>query len=159
MVTACEDNLFSQRDRALLLLGCAMALRRSEFVAIDIANLQIVSEGARMTIRHSKTDEEAAGEMNGVVRIASVLCLLAAVQAWLSAAGITEGRLFRRINRHGHPGAALSGQGRQSAAPWWYPAHLGVGGLERRALRGRALALQAGADTSAAPLWRRCWVR
>jgi len=110
MVRACEDSLLGARDRALLLLGYAAALRRSEIVALDLADLQIVAEGLRVTLRRSKTDQEAAGETIGVVRTGSATCPVAAVQAWLTAAGITEGRLFRRVNRHGRVGVGLTDQ-------------------------------------------------
>ena len=46
------------RDRALRLLGCAGAFRRSEFVALDVADVEEVPERLRVTIRHGKTDQE-----------------------------------------------------------------------------------------------------
>jgi hypothetical protein len=52
----------------------------------------------------------AAGEVIGVVRTGSATCPVAAVQAWQAAVNITEGWLFRRINRHGRLGAALIDQ-------------------------------------------------
>ncbi|MGK7871734.1 integrase, partial [Falsiroseomonas sp. E2-1-a20] len=41
------------RDRALLLVGFAAALRRSELVALDLADLRHVSEGLVLTLRRS----------------------------------------------------------------------------------------------------------
>jgi integrase len=43
------------RDRALLLLGFAGALRRSELVGLDITE---DSDGLRLVLRRSKTDQE-----------------------------------------------------------------------------------------------------
>ncbi len=47
-----------QRDRALLLLGFAGALRRSELVALDLVHLKLSDEGFVVTIAKSKTDQE-----------------------------------------------------------------------------------------------------
>ncbi|QDL37936.1 hypothetical protein EUB48_12115 [Rhodoferax sediminis] len=49
------------RDRALLLLGFAAALRRSELVALNVEDLQFVREGMIVCLRRSKTDPEAVG--------------------------------------------------------------------------------------------------
>lgn len=55
---AAPDMLGSLRDRALLLLGFAGALRRSELVALDVADLAECDEGLRIYIRRGKTDQE-----------------------------------------------------------------------------------------------------
>ncbi len=47
------------RDRALLLLGFATAMRRSELAALDVADVEFVVKGMLLTIRRSKTDQEA----------------------------------------------------------------------------------------------------
>lgn len=54
--------------------------------ALNLGDLQIVREGARVTFRCSKTDQEAAGETIGVVRTGSFACLEAAMLAWLAVA-------------------------------------------------------------------------
>ena len=55
-------GLKGQRDRALLLLGFAGAFRRSELVALDIEDIEETADGMKVTIRHSKTDQEGAGQ-------------------------------------------------------------------------------------------------
>ena len=45
------------RDRALLLLGFAGALRRSELVALDVEHLRARREGLAVLIATSKTDQ------------------------------------------------------------------------------------------------------
>ncbi len=45
------DGTRSIRDRAILALGLGSALRRSELVALDLADCELVKEGARLTIR------------------------------------------------------------------------------------------------------------
>ena len=98
MVAPHGRSLAKLRDRALLLIGFAGAFRRSELVALDLADIEETSEGLRITIRQSKTDQEAEGQTIAIVR-GSVACPVEALKAWLAAAGITGGPLFRPINK------------------------------------------------------------
>jgi integrase len=84
-----------------LLLGFAGAFRRSELVALNVADVEEVPEGLRVTIRHGKTDQESLGAVIAIIR-GEVACPVTALQAWLQAAEITEGPLFRPIRRGGH---------------------------------------------------------
>ena len=100
MLDHVPDTLTGKRDRALLLLGFACALRRSELVALQVADLEHTSGGLRVTIRRSKTDQEGRGQTVGVP-IGGKLLVADRVAAWIQAAGITAGPIFRPINRHG----------------------------------------------------------
>jgi site-specific recombinase XerD len=93
-------DLRGLRDRALLLLGFAAALRRSELVALDVSDLEETAEGLHIHIRGSKTDQEGAGDFVSIPH-GSRLRPVAAVKAWLQAAGITEGPIFRSIKKGG----------------------------------------------------------
>ena len=53
------QDLRGLRDRPLILLGFAGALRRSELVALDVCDLEETAEGLLVHIRTSKTDQEA----------------------------------------------------------------------------------------------------
>ena len=55
------DSLSGIRDRALLLAGYTGGLRRSELAALAVEDLAWVSEGAVLTLRRSKTDQEGQG--------------------------------------------------------------------------------------------------
>jgi site-specific recombinase XerD len=94
-------TLAGQRDRALLLLGFAAALRRSELVALDVEDLEFdTARGLVLTIGKSKTDQERAGAQVGVPYArARHRCAVRALQAWLHAAGIHRGPVFRRMRR------------------------------------------------------------
>jgi site-specific recombinase XerD len=100
MVTQAPNNLKGLRDRALLLLGFAGAFRRSELVALDVADLQFCDGGLRVTIRKSKTDQEGQGATIAIAR-GSTACPVDAARAWIMATGITEGPLFRPVTRTG----------------------------------------------------------
>ena len=97
------DTLAGKRDRALLLIGFYSAGRRSEVVALDVADLEEDADGLRLTIRRSKTDQEGEGTLKGVPRKADAdLCPVRTLAAWLVAAGITSGPIFRRFDRWGN---------------------------------------------------------
>lgn len=98
------------RDRALLVLGFAGAFRRSELVALDVADLAFSADGLVVTVRRSKTDQEGAGADVGIPYGGNpATCPVRAVRAWLDVAGIGEGRVFRAVDRHGNVGAPLEG--------------------------------------------------
>ena len=94
------DDLLGHRDRALLLLGFAAALRRSELVALEVVDLEEMEEGLLVKIRRSKTDQTSAGAVVGVPFGSSLAtCPVRAVRRWLAEAGVTEGPLLRPLGQ------------------------------------------------------------
>jgi integrase len=65
-------------------------------VALDIEDIEEAAEGLRITIRRAKTDQEGKGAVVAVVR-GSIACPVAAFKAWIAAACITTGPVFRPI--------------------------------------------------------------
>jgi site-specific recombinase XerD len=115
MLARCPDTLRGRRDAALLALGFAGAFRRSELVALQMADLVEAPDGYRVMIRRSKTDQEGQGQEIAIPRGCRIEPVKL-VQAWLEAAGITEGAVFRPVlkgNRvlneplSGHSAAAI----------------------------------------------------
>jgi site-specific recombinase XerD len=107
IVGALPETLLGVRDRALLLMGFAGAFRRSELVALDVADIEFNREGLTVTIGRSKTDQEGQGRKVGLPYGSNLAtCPVRALQEWLAQANITEGPIFRPINRHGHVSAA-----------------------------------------------------
>jgi site-specific recombinase XerD len=100
MVAMAPDRLSGLRDRALLLLGFAGAFRRSELVALDVADIAEAKTGLLVTIRRSKTDQEGEGVTIAIAR-GDVACPAKALREWLDAAGIETGPIFRAINKAG----------------------------------------------------------
>ena len=88
------------RDRAVLALGLASALRRSELVALELADVELVKEGARITIRHSKTDQEGEGQVIAIPTGQTILPI-ARLKAWLAVRGQDAGPLFTRFAARG----------------------------------------------------------
>ena len=90
------DDLRSVRDRALLAFGMAGAFRRSELVALRLADIERVPEGLRVTIRRSKTDQDGAGATIAIPE-GRRLRPKALLDIWLERSGISDGFLFRRL--------------------------------------------------------------
>lgn len=106
------EQLRAARDRALLLVGWATALRRSEMGRLALADIAFRREGMLVTVRRSKTDQEGKGRQIGVpLGKEEAHCPVRALQAWLSASGVDGGPLFVSIDRHGNLGkVGLSGE-------------------------------------------------
>jgi integrase len=113
MVTGLPDTLIGIRDRALILIGFCGAFRRSEIIAVDIEHVEISPEGLVVRIPRSKTDQLATGRRIGLPHTSSPeTCPVRAFQRWVELSGITQGPLFRPVNRHGRiSGNRLSGGG------------------------------------------------
>jgi integrase len=100
IVGSLPDTLRGRRDRALLLVGFTGAFRRSELVALNVEDIAFEQEGLVLTIRRSKTDPEAASQLVGIPRGKTAeTCPVRAVEAWLEGAGVTDGPVFRPIER------------------------------------------------------------
>ena len=100
------DSLAGLRDRAVLLLGYAGAFRRSELAGLRREQLRRTGDGVVVELGRTKDDQEAKGRDVGIPAFAgSPLCPVTAVDAWLAAASITEGPIFRRVSRYQTLGA------------------------------------------------------
>jgi integrase len=89
------------RDRALLLIGFAGGFRRSELVALDIADVESVRQGIIITIRRSKIDQSGDGRKIGIPFGRRKHCPVKCLEDWIEYADLQEGALFRPTNRHG----------------------------------------------------------
>jgi integrase len=98
LATIDGDGLRAIRDRAILAIGMAAALRRSEIVALAVEDVSIVPEGLRLTITRSKTDQGGQGAVIAIPE-GSRIRPKALLLAWMAAAGHREGPLFRRLLR------------------------------------------------------------
>ena len=126
---AMGDRLKDLRDRALLLVGFAGGLRRSELAAINLIDFERVREGIILTIRRSKTDQDGVGRKIGIPFGRTIHCPVRALENWLSAARIEDGPVFRPVDRHGRVSAStLRGSrvldpsrpdGRGRVRPYW----------------------------------------
>jgi len=160
MIAKLPTGARGQRDTALLLVGFAAALRRSELVALDVADVVQRRQGLVLNIRRSKTDQEGAGRRVGVPYGSnSETCPVRAVEDWRQAGRIDEGALFLTFDRRGritqnrlHPSAVNRIVQRTVAAtgidPGPYSAHSLRAGLATAAAEAgvseRAIMAQTG---------------
>ncbi|SEF02659.1 Site-specific recombinase XerD [Rhizobiales bacterium GAS188] len=99
-------NLRGLRDRAILLVGFAGGLRRSEIVGLDRGAdetedgtgwVEILDKGMLVTLRgKSGWREVEVGRGSS-----DATCPVVALQTWLKLARIGHGPLFRRVTGHG----------------------------------------------------------
>ncbi|WP_437632765.1 hypothetical protein [Sorangium sp. So ce854] len=99
MVRAMHHELADLRDRALLLVGYAAMLRRTELVALDVEDALMVGGAIELSVRGRRVEVP-----NG--RHAE-LCPVRALAAWVDAAALRTGPLFRSINRWARLGGRL----------------------------------------------------
>lgn len=90
----------SIRDRAIMALGLAAALRRSELVGLERRDVELVDKGLKLTLRHSKTDQEGEGQVIAVPS-GKTLKPVERLKAWLAVRGSSAGPLFNQIDPQG----------------------------------------------------------
>ena len=88
-----------QRDAALLLIMCDLLARRSEAVALDIADISYDPDGSGTAIiRRSKTDQTAEGH-----ELYLSPATVAQLRRWVDIPGIVEGPIFRAVDKAVRP--------------------------------------------------------
>lgn len=91
LIDACPNDLRGLRDRALFAVGYDTLCRRAELVQLRVNDLIIKHDGsAAILVRKSKADQFGRGRLAYISAYA-----LTHLRAWISAAGITTGPLFR----------------------------------------------------------------
>ncbi|WP_061026365.1 tyrosine-type recombinase/integrase [Bradyrhizobium sp. CCH5-F6] len=119
-IQALPPTLQGHRDRALLLIGFAAGLRRSELAGLWAAQdaeapgwIEETSDGLVVQLASSKTNQAGEEEIIGVpFGKDETVCPVRAYRAWLAISGIATGPVFRPISRHGKmASAAITGAG------------------------------------------------
>lgn len=117
-IEALPGTLTGKRDRALILVGFAAALRRSELSTLEVAQRDGASwieerpDGLVIHLARTKTDQKAEGAEVGVPYGSNPeTCPVRIYRAWLKASKLKAGPAFRPITRSGRIGdRALSGK-------------------------------------------------
>ena len=102
MLDELPDGLIGIRDRALILVAFASAMRRSELVQVDFSSVKFVERGMEIIVARSKTDQEGAGHVIAIpFGNSERTCPIRALKRWIEVAALEEGPLFRSVDRHG----------------------------------------------------------
>ena len=103
----CDDRparLRHTRNRSLLLLGFWRGFRSDELVNLRVENVEVSpGEGLSCYLSRSKGDRQMLGRVYKCPAL-SRLCPVTAFNAWVSLAGLTQGPVFRKIDRWGRIG-------------------------------------------------------
>ena len=92
LLETCGDDLEGLRDRALMLLAHESLARSGEIVAIQLGDVFLDEDPAKLLIPRSKADIEGLGRWADLSPKAAD-----AVWDWVGVAGLNGGALFRRV--------------------------------------------------------------
>ena len=95
-----ETGIRKLRDKTIILLGFAGGFRRIELISIDFEDLEFVSEGVKIFIRKSKTDQFGEGMIKGLPYFTNQkYCPVWHLKKWLEISEIKSGPIFRRFSK------------------------------------------------------------
>ena len=88
-----EENRF--KNKALILIGFAGGFRRSELVAIVYEDVEFVSEGVKIFVKRSKTDQSGEGMTKGIPYFSNPdYCPVISLKNWIEKSEIKSGKIF-----------------------------------------------------------------
>ena len=98
--TSDKTGIRKLRDKTIILLGFAGGFRRIELISIDFEDLEFVSEGVKIFIRKSKTDQFGEGMIKGLPYFTNQkYCPVWHLKKWLEISEIKSGSIFRRFSK------------------------------------------------------------
>ena len=88
------------RDRTIVLIGFSGGFRRNEIVSLNYDDIEFVTEGLKITLRRSKTDQYGEGSLKGLPYFDNPeYCPVISLQNWIKISEINSGPLFRRFSK------------------------------------------------------------
>ena len=95
-----NEDIKKLRDRSIILIGFSGGFRRNEIVALDYEDLDFVSEGLKIDIKRSKTDQFGEGSKKALPYFDnSQYCPVVSLKKWIKISKINSGSLFRRFSK------------------------------------------------------------
>ena len=83
------------RDKALVLIGFSGGFRRSELVDIEYEDLEFVSEGVKIFVKRSKTDQSGEGMTKAIPYFDNKkFCPVIALKNWIEIFDFKNSRIF-----------------------------------------------------------------
>ena len=83
------------RDKALVLIGFSGGFRRSELVDIEYEDLEFVSEGVKIFVKRSKTDQSGEGMTKAIPYFDNEkFCPVSSLKSWIEILDLKKGKIF-----------------------------------------------------------------
>ena len=83
------------RDKALVLIGFSGGFRRSELVDIEYEDLEFVSEGVKIFVKRSKTDQSGEGMTKAIPYFDNEKCCpVSSLKSWIEILDLKKGKIF-----------------------------------------------------------------
>ena len=83
------------RDKAIILIGFAGGFRRSELVNINLEDIDFVSEGVKILVKRSKTDQSGEGIIKAIPYFENnEFCPVLTLKEYIKSKNIKEGKIF-----------------------------------------------------------------
>jgi site-specific recombinase XerD len=88
------------KNKALILVGFSGGFRRSELVAIDYEDLDFVTEGVKIFVKRSKTDQSGEGMTKGIPYFSNIdYCPVTSLKKWIEKSEIKSGKIFNMSDK------------------------------------------------------------
>ena len=95
-----KEDIKKVRDRTIILIGFSGGFRRNEIVSLDFDDLDFVTEGLKINIKKSKTDQFGAGTLKAIPYFDNTkYCPVISIKKWINTSKIKSGPLFRRFQK------------------------------------------------------------
>ena len=95
-----KEEIKKFRDRSIILIGFSGGFRRNEIVSLDYEDLDFVTEGLKINLRRSKTDQFGEGFKKALPYFDnSQYCPVVSLKKWIEVSKITSGPVFRRFTK------------------------------------------------------------
>ena len=141
-----KEHIKQYRDRSIILVGFSGGFRRNEIVSLDYDDLDFVSEGVKINLKRSKTDQFGLGSVKGLPYFDSTqYCPVISLKNWIKIAKISSGPLFRRFSKNSK---LLDGRLTDQSVALLLKKYLKLAGIDDKDYSGHSL--RSGFATTAA---------
>jgi len=90
-----EKDFRKTRDKALLLIGFSGGFRRSELVDVEYEDIEFVTEGVKIFVKRSKTDQSGEGMTKAIPYFDNEnFCPVKSLKNWIEVSDLREGKIF-----------------------------------------------------------------
>ena len=139
-------DIVKLRDRSIILMGFSGGFRRSEIVSLNYDDLDFVSEGLKINLKRSKTDQFGEGSVKGLPSFDNTkYCPVLSLKNWIKVSNINSGPLFRRFSKSSK---LLENRLSDQTIALLIKKYLKLAGIENKNFSGHSL--RSGFATSAA---------